>query len=88
MEPRPDIPVDELLAQVHRRLGGLGIDMQTFGETGTVEIRWKRSYDGVSSDERFTSAESLVDALWQVLDTEAEADQHDADELAADVHAG
>ena len=37
---------DDLLTQVHNRLGGLGVDLQTFGD-GTVGVRWKRSYDGI-----------------------------------------
>ena len=46
--------VGELLKRVHQRLQ-LGIDIHTFAD-GTVEVRWKRAYEGEWSDERFLSA--------------------------------
>jgi len=73
---------DELLTQVHERLGGVGVDILTFGGDGTVEVRWRRSYDGVLSDERFASAGTLVDALAQVLAHEDVADADEALELS------
>jgi hypothetical protein len=79
-EPTSDAhgSADVLLAEVHKRLGGLGVDIQTFGESHDVEVRWRRSYDGVISDERFASARSLAGALLCVLDHEHQADIDDA----------
>jgi hypothetical protein len=70
---------DQLLARVHQRLGWLGVDIATFGGSDDVEIRWRRNYNGAWSDERQTSAQSLVAALQAVLDWEDAADE--ADEL-------
>lgn len=72
---------DELLAHVHERLGGLGVDIQTFGD-GTVEVRWKRSYDGIWSDERWAATSSLTAALNHILKHEADADIEDEREAA------
>lgn len=63
-----------LLNQVHDRIGGLGLNIQTFGGDGTVEIRWRRDYDGVWSDERFVSARNIDQALRYVIAYEDEAD--------------
>lgn len=76
---------DDMLAQVHDRLGGLGVDMQTFGD-GTVEVRWKRSYDDVLSDERFASARSITGALHAILNHEMDADIEDEREAALAAH--
>ena len=74
---------DTLLAEVHRRIGGLGVDIITFGESHDVEVRWRRSYDGVLSDERFASARSIAGALLCILDHEHQADIDDALERGA-----
>lgn len=66
-----------LLRTVHQRLG-LGVDIQTFVD-GTVEVRWKRDYDGEWSDERFTYSDSISAALEAILDYEDEADREDAE---------
>jgi hypothetical protein len=75
---------DALLPKVHARLGGLGVDIQTFGESQDVEVRWRRSYDGVISDERWASAPSLAGALLCILDHEHQADIDDARAEARD----
>ena len=76
----------KLLRQVHRRLGGLGVDIQTFGEDHTVSVRWYRSYDGELSDERMidgfadiTSALEAVLACEDAEDLEAAAEEELAD---------
>lgn len=71
---------DELLAKVHKRLGGLGVDIRTFGESTVIEALWKRSYNGILSDERQTSANSLMCVFLRILDYEDEADRADAEE--------
>jgi len=70
--------VDALLARVHKRLGGLGVDIRTFGESDQIEVHWKRDYAGVWSDERFLTADSLSAALRGILDHEDRADREDA----------
>jgi len=77
---QPD--ADVLLGKVHERLGQQGLDIQTYGESGEVIVRWKRSYDGVLSDERQVVGTSLGDALQQVLRHEDVADEADAKEAA------
>jgi hypothetical protein len=72
--------VNGLLRKVHKRIG-LGVDMITFSdESGPhqVEIRWRRVYDGVHSDERFATAPNIAGALRAVLNREDEADAEDA----------
>lgn len=73
-----DLDADALLRKVHERTG-LGIDIQTFSE-GTVEVRWKRDFDGSWSEERSASAVSISEALQAVLEYETEADTIDARE--------
>lgn len=76
---------DKLLARVHQRIGGLGLDIATFGATGSVEIRWRRDYgeeDCGTSDERYISAPSLALGLQEVLKYEDWADRFDAEEEA------
>lgn len=73
---------DDLLTKVHARLGGLGVDIKTFGD-GTVEASWARSYDGVWSDSRWFSGPSLAAVLQGILDYEDRADRLDADEEVA-----
>lgn len=72
---------DDLLRRVHARLGGLGVDIKTFGD-GAVEATWVRSYDGVWSDSRWTSGASLAEVLQGILDYEDRADAQDAAEAA------
>ena len=67
-----------LLRQVHLRTG-LGVDISTWVD-GTVEIRWKRDYDGVWSDERMVIADSLDAALRGVLKAEDEADAEEEED--------
>lgn len=69
---------DELLRRVHQRLGGLGIEIVTYGD-GTIEVTWRRDYgeEGLS-DQRWLSASSLHEALLGVLAREDEADERDA----------
>ena len=79
-DPAKADPMMDGLGLVHRRLGGLGIDIQTFGGAGAnprIEVRWRRSYDGVLSDERFASACTLEEAIGRVLDYEEYADASD-----------
>jgi hypothetical protein len=72
---------ESLLEAAHRATGGLGLDIQTFGGDGRVEVRWRRDYDGgVWSDERVISAESIDAALRAVVSWENE---QDAEEQAA-----
>lgn len=71
---------DVLLRHVHLRLG-LGIDIQTFVDE-TVEVRWKRDYDGDWSDERFVSRNSIDLALEAILEYEDEADKREREEKA------
>ena len=59
---------DVMLGKVHERTG-LGIDIQTFSE-GTVEVRWKRDFDGSWSEEQSASAVSICEALQAILDHE------------------
>lgn len=66
-------PWSWLLPRVHDRLGGLGVDISTFGD-GTVEARWRRDYDGEWSDERFTSGHAITEVLEAILAYEDEAD--------------
>lgn len=75
--------IDDLLKRVHARLGGYGLDITTSGVVDCGEVRWHRSYGGVRSDERFISAETLIDALWEVLKYEDEADVRDQAEEGA-----
>lgn len=82
MENLLDVPaaeesLDELLTRIHALLGGLGLDIRTFGGDGTVEIRWRRDFGGEWSDERFTTAPTLAVALRQVLEYENESDRRD-----------
>jgi hypothetical protein len=76
--------VKKLLARVHKRLGGLGVDIQTFGETGHVEIRWRRDYgDGSGiSDQRCLETDSIGSALRGVLEWEDVEDAKVAAEIA------
>jgi hypothetical protein len=85
--PAPDpIPapcdIEGLLAQVHERVGGLGLDITTFGSAGPlIEVRWRRAYPGeVWSDERTWAAEGLEGALRGVLAHEDYWDAQDAQE--------
>jgi hypothetical protein len=78
------LQTDELLARIHERLGSLGLDISTFGETGQIEVRWKRDYSGIWSDERFLIADRLSDALRGVLDREDQADREDAEACASE----
>ncbi len=75
-----DRTADELLAAVHARLGGYGVDIKTFGSTGAVEVHWRRLYDRVEPDEQFVGAQTLRDALIEVLKCEDERDAQDAEE--------
>lgn len=68
--------VDKLLRSVHKRLGGLGVNLLTFGD-GRFEVRWKRSYSGVWSDERVFSSDSLTGTLQGILAHEDRADAED-----------
>ncbi len=77
-EAAEGLSADALLARVHERIGGLGVDIRTFGESGQIEIHWKRDYAGVWSDERFLTADSLSAALRAILDHENQADREDA----------
>jgi hypothetical protein len=68
----------DLLDRVHVRIGGVGLDISTFGESGSVEIRWRRDYgDAGLSDERQASGASLTEALLAILEYEDWADAHD-----------
>lgn len=81
-----EVQADTLLRRVHERLGGLGVDITTFGEADCVEVRWRREYgaDGGLSDERFAQADSLEEALTSVLVYEDAADESErVDECAA-----
>jgi hypothetical protein len=69
---------DDLLRDVHSRLGGVGVDLMTFGATDQVEARWRRSYDGILSDERFAQAVSIADVLRAILLCEDAADAAEA----------
>ena len=79
-ESRPEQYEKAKLAVVHERLG-LGIDFQTFAD-GTIEIRWRRDYDGEWSDERFAQATSFTGALIAILEHENAADLAEAREVA------
>lgn len=71
---------DTLLKIVHKRLGGVGISILTFGESGEVEIEWNRSYNGILSDERVTGPHKTLEAaLNAILDYEDKADQRDSE---------
>ncbi len=65
---------DALLRQVHERLGGLGIDITTYGGTGEVQVRWHRTIDGEMSDQRDWQADSLSNALQAILTYEDHVD--------------
>jgi len=85
-KPLAEMTADELLVLVHKQIG-LGIDIQTFSETNTVEISWKRDYgdEGWSDLRPVAIAEgenALAKALRQVLEYEDEADRMDAEEEA------
>lgn len=84
----PYLTLDQLLARVHEATGGLGVDIQTFGGDGSIEIRWRRDYGDCWSDERFTNAPTMTEALWQVIEYEREADRADAEEEAAEERSG
>lgn len=75
---------DELLELVHKRIG-LGVEILTFSESGDVEVRWRRDYDGDWSEERLVSAKSLVLALEMVLAYEDEADAEESVAALEDV---
>lgn len=72
---------DELLVKVHERLG-LGVDIETFSEDKppTVEIHWRRDYDGAWGDLRYANGNSLAEVLQAVLDYEDEADKADSED--------
>lgn len=69
--------VSVLLQRVHARLGGLGVDITTYGDNA-VEIRWRRDYGtGCLSDERFVAVTNLMDGLREILTYEDGADVAD-----------
>ena len=72
--------VSDLLNRVHDRLR-LGIDLQTFAD-GTIEVRWRRDYDGEQSDERFLSGRGFAEILQGILDYEDSADERERAETA------
>lgn len=73
--------INALLVTVHERIGGVGLDIQTFGGDHSVEIRWRRDYgDAGLSDERFASAPSLSLALEHVIAHEDAADEDEKGE--------
>lgn len=77
-----NLATDELLAEVHDRLGGVGLDITTFGNH-RAEIRWRRSYGAEGlSDERIVGGASLAEALREVLAYEDWADSEDANVIA------
>jgi hypothetical protein len=45
------------------------VSASTFSE-GTVEVRWKRDFDGSWSEEQSASAVSICEALQAILDHE------------------
>lgn len=80
--------IDDLLLRVQERIGGQGtgshdpqlaiFPVGVLGHCGAVvQIRWRRSYDGVLSDERRVEEAGLVAALEAVLRWEDEADRED-----------
>lgn len=75
--PPDSADVSELLQRVHARLGGLGVDITTYG-SNSVEIRWRRDYgtEGLS-DERFVITANLMDGLREILTYEDDADATD-----------
>lgn len=71
---------DDLLGKVHRRIGGLGFDIQTFGgqdASPRIEARWRRDYGGEWSEERQTHGDGFAEVLQAILDYEDEADRVD-----------
>jgi len=73
---------EAILVRVLRRIGdgdGLQIHVRSalVPSGRLVEVRWRRSYDGVLSDERIVTAHSLHEALGMVLDREDQADDED-----------
>lgn len=81
-------PTATILQAVHERIG-LGVDISTFAD-GTIEVRWRRDYDGEHSDERFLlgGGHDIDDVLRRILDYETEADQADDDYDQADTEGG
>lgn len=68
--------VDRLLDRVHHRVGA-GVEITTTAG-GSCEVRWRRDYAGVASDERCVTRPALTEALTAVLSWEDEADEIDA----------
>ncbi len=68
--------VERLLDRVHRRVGA-GVQITTT-PGGSCEMRWRRNYDGVASDERCVTRPKVAEALTAVLAWEDEADEIDA----------
>jgi hypothetical protein len=79
--------LDSLLSLVHERLGGVGLDIMTFGSgcadsavgptVGSCEVRWRRCYDDGLGDECFVAASSLSEALRWIIAYEDAADAED-----------
>lgn len=75
--------LSDLLGRVHVRLGGVGVDLTTYGTSDEVEVSWRRDYGHAGlSDRRTATAAGLAGALQAVLDYEEEADKLDAEEAS------
>jgi hypothetical protein len=72
-----------LLERVHDRIGGLGLDITTFGD-GSVEVRWMRAYPEWSDQRYIGPCPTLDQALRAVIAYEDQADADDAREAAVD----
>lgn len=77
--------VNQLLKAVHARIGDPPGGLTIFTSGGgigqprdlPVRIQWRRSYDGVLSDERDIEAEDLVTGLKAIIAWEDDADERE-----------